>query len=374
MTLSIIIVNYKVEHYLELCLDSVFSAIASFEAEVIIVDNNSQDGSEAMVSRLFPEVRYIANKENFGFSKANNRGVESAKGEFICILNPDTVVSETTFTSCLTFARNRKKVGAIGLRLIDGSGAFLPESKRNLPTPKVSLNKMMGDGSAYYANHLDEFQTGKVDVLVGAFMFMRKAVYESVGGFDERYFMYGEDIDLSYTITQAGYTNYYLGEQSILHFKGESTIKDKKYRERFYGAMRLFYEKHLRKNVLESTMVKAGLQGAIITSGLKNSKQEEVLQSDSDSATTYYLKTDSVELLEAFAKAVAAPVLALKENSRVETGSQIVYDASTESYMNIIKRILALQGQSLTFKIIPKNSTFAIGSNTSEGKGEIIWF
>ena len=244
MELSVVILNYNVKFFLELCLKSVEQSITSIDAEIIVVDNDSSDDSCDMVKQKFPSVTLISNKENVGFAKANNQGVKIAKGEYVCILNPDTVIAEDTFIKLLEFAKTKSDIGAIGCKLIDGSGKFLPESKRNVPVVKVALQKLFGNGKNYYANHLNENETGKVDVLVGAFMFLKRDVYIKVKGFDEDYFMYGEDIDLSYKLLQSGFQNYYFGETTCIHYKGESTAKDKKYTERFYKAMKLFYKKH----------------------------------------------------------------------------------------------------------------------------------
>ena len=261
--LSIVIVNYNVAHFLELCLSSVFKAITKLDAEVIVVDNASSDTSCDMVRQRFPKAVLIANKDNVGFATANNQGVAVSQGEYVCILNPDTVVGETVFDEVYAYAKKLATqhipVGTIGVRLVDGTGNFLPECKRNLPTPKVAFNKLFGSGDAYYARDVKPDGRGKIHVLVGAFMFMTKKVYQEAGGFDEQYFMYGEDIDLSHTITQLGYENHYLGDQTVIHFKGESTAKNAVYRERFYNAMGIFYNKHLKSNFIEGGIVNFGL-------------------------------------------------------------------------------------------------------------------
>ena len=212
---------------MELCLKSVQEATTNINAEIIVVDNNSEDGSCQMVQTLFPNVNLIENKFNYGFSKGNNIGVRHAKGEYICILNPDTIIAEDTFIKLLAFAENKDNLGIVGCKLINGIGSFLPESKRNIPYVKAALLKLVGNPSCYYANHLKENETGKADVLVGAFMLMKREVYIQMSGFDEDYFMYGEDIDLSYKVKKAGYDNFYFSDTTIIHFKGESTLKDK---------------------------------------------------------------------------------------------------------------------------------------------------
>jgi GT2 family glycosyltransferase len=260
MKLSIVIVNYNVRYFLELCLRSVQAAITSIEAEIIVVDNNSSDESCKMVAELFPEIRLVSNKENVGFSKANNQGVALAQGAYVCILNPDTVVAEDTFVQLLSFADMQQNLGIVSCKLIDGAGKFLPESKRHIPTPIVAIKKILGLSKSYYASEVSENSIAKTSIFVGAFMLLSKRVYQEVGGFDERYFMYGEDIDLSYSVINAGYDNYYYGKTSIIHYKGESTLKDAVYAKRFYGAMQLFYKNYFNTNVLFDVVVNLGVK------------------------------------------------------------------------------------------------------------------
>ncbi len=260
MDLSVIIVNYNVRYFLELCLSSVFASTSLIDAEVIVVDNNSTDESCEMIKSKFPSVVLIANKENIGFSKANNIGVKKAKGRFLCILNPDTIVADDTFKKLIKFSKSKNKLGIVSCKLIDGAGNFLPESKRNIPTRSIALKKLLGSSKNYYASDLSNEEVGKVSVFVGAFMFLEKKLYVQVGGFDERYFMYGEDIDFSFSVLNAGFDNYYFGKTTIIHFKGESTLKDNNYAKRFYGAMKLFYDKYYSSNLLFDFIVRIGVE------------------------------------------------------------------------------------------------------------------
>jgi len=264
LKLSVIILNYNVQYFLELCLRSVEAAILNIDAEIIVVDNKSEDGSCQMVKTLFPNVNLIENQDNYGFSKGNNIGVLQAKGDYLCVLNPDTVVAEDTFLKLLEFSENKEKLGIVGCKLINGNGLFLPESKRNIPTVSVALKKIFGYSKHYYANHLSKNESGEVDILVGAFMLIKKNIYAKVGGFDEDYFMYGEDIDLSYKVLKAGYKNHYFSETSIIHFKGESTLKDHFYARRFYRAMQIFYKKHFKQNFLFDLFVWIGIKLAYV--------------------------------------------------------------------------------------------------------------
>lgn len=254
MNLSVIIVNYNVKLFLEQCLCSVQKAILGMEAEIIVVDNNSVDNSIEYLTPKFPAVNFIANKENTGFAKACNQGLEQAKGSYILFLNPDTIVPEDCFTKCISFFEANKEVGAIGIKMLDGSGNFLKESKRSFPSPSTSLYKLFGLAklfprskifSKYHLGYLKEDENNEVDVLAGAFMMIKKEVLDIVGGFDETFFMYGEDVDLSYRIQKAGYKNYYFADSSIIHFKGESTRKGSmNYVRMFYNAMSIFVRKH----------------------------------------------------------------------------------------------------------------------------------
>ncbi len=258
MKLSIIIVNYNVEHFLEQCLHSVRKAIKSIPSEVFVVDNSSVDGSVEMLKKKFPEVILLANEKNVGFSKANNQAIREAKGEYILLLNPDTVVQEDTFEKTIKFMDERKEAGALGVMMLDGKGNFLPESKRGLPTPSVAFFKVFGLSflfpksktfGKYHMGFLDKNKTHEADVLSGAFMLIRKSVLDKTGLLDETFFMYGEDIDLSYRITLAGFKNYYFPETRIIHYKGESTKKSSvNYVLVFYNAMAIFARKHFAKN------------------------------------------------------------------------------------------------------------------------------
>ncbi len=254
LKLSIVIVNYNVEAFLEQCLLSVFRARQDFDMEVFVVDNNSVDGSMLMVKEKFPQVIAIENKENLGFSKANNQAMRKARGEYILLLNPDTVVEEDTFQKCVDFMDAHPESGGLGVKMIDGNGNFLPESKRALPTPSVAFYKIFGLSKLfpkskrfgrYHLGHLSPDENHEVEILAGAFMMMRTSALNKVGLLDEDYFMYGEDIDLSYRITQGGYKNYYFANSSIIHYKGESTKKGSlNYVFIFYNAMIIFARKH----------------------------------------------------------------------------------------------------------------------------------
>lgn len=254
MKLSVIIVNYNVQGFLEHCLYSVRKAIKGIDAEVFVVDNNSVDGSVQMVRQKFPEVKLIENKTNYGFSYANNQAISISKAEYILLLNPDTVVEEDTFYKVIAFMDTHLDAGGLGVKMLDGKGKFLPESKRSLPTPEVAFYKIFGFSTLfpnskrfgkYHLSYLDKDKTHEVEILSGAFMMIRKSVLDKIGLLDETFFMYGEDIDISYRIIKAGYKNYYFADTRIIHYKGESTKKSSvNYVIVFYKAMVIFAKKH----------------------------------------------------------------------------------------------------------------------------------
>lgn len=369
MELSVVILNYNVRYFLEQCIRSVQKAIESMDAEIIVIDNNSPDNSAEMMKTVFPDIHFIQNKENVGFSKANNQAVKVAKGRYICILNPDTAVSEDTFTTALEYYKKTPGIGALGVRLMDGTGNFLPESKRNLPTPMSSFLKLFGMGGKYYAENLDEYDNGEVDILVGAFMLIERKIYEEVGGFDEDYFMYGEDIDLSYKIIKAGYKNHYFGRTTVLHYKGESTKRDENYYNRFYGAMQIFYRKHFKRNMILEIMVSAGVHLA----KWKNKKFQKSKTSSSLSIANYFVESNDGGLIKRIGKKLKVDLVNLPENSSV-SNALIIFDSGRISYKTIFEKMSSLRNQSNRFRIRPPHTDFILGSDQSDEKGEVLTF
>lgn len=258
MKLSVIIVNYNVSAFLEQALASALKAMRGIEGEIFVVDNHSVDNSVAMVKAKFPQVKLIENQDNVGFAKANNQAIRISSGEYVLLLNPDTLVEEDTFSKCIDFMDRTPDCGGLGVKMVDGQGRFLPESKRGIPYPKASFYKLFGLSKlfpksqkfgAYHATYIGEDETHEVEVLAGAYMMMRRSVLDEVGLLDEDYFMYGEDIDLSYRILKGGYKNYYFPETRIIHYKGESTKKGSlNYVYIFYKAMQIFAKKHFSAN------------------------------------------------------------------------------------------------------------------------------
>ena len=388
MQLSVIILNYNVRYFLEICVLSVQNALLQIDGEIIVVDNNSQDGSCEMMKQRFPNVTLIQNNDNIGFPKGNNIGVAHAKGEYICILNPDTVVAEDTFSKIVAFAKGQKKLGIIGCKLIDGAGKFLPESKRGVPTPWVAFTKIVGLYKLfpksklfgkYYAGHLAENQTGKVDILVGAFMVMKRELYLEVGGFDENCFMYSDDIDLSYVVAKAGKDNYYFHDTTIIHYKGESTIKDGTYMKRFQEAMNFFYSKHFSTDGLQSLFFTFFMKmGIVFFSFIKKFQGQpkfkiapihfELYSSSAEMAT---------KLTAVLQKKVAYHDLKTEKEvisylNKCAVGAEVVLDNEFISFKECIAVLESAVNRGFTFKIRPKNANFLIGSNNSNERGEVI--
>ena len=271
MKLSVIIVNYKVKHYLEQCLRSVAEASRGIAVEVIVVDNASGDGSVEYLRKRFPDVTIIASEENLGFARANNLAIRNSRGQYVLLLNPDTIVAEETFRDFITFIDSTPDAGGCGAYMLHTDGSFAPESRRGLPTPFVAFCKMSGLASLfpksrtfgrYYMRYLNENEVNRIEIMSGAFMFLRRDALDKAGLLDEDFFMYGEDIDLSYRILKAGYNNYFLPSR-ILHYKGESTVKSSyRYVHTFYRAMELFFNKHYAHySILLSLPIKLAIWG-----------------------------------------------------------------------------------------------------------------
>ncbi len=257
MLLSVVIVNYNVRSFLEQCLDSLVQSrglVFGNDFEIFVVDNRSVDDSADMVRSRFPEVKLIVNEENLGFAKANNQAIRLSSGKYVLLLNPDTLVEADTLKKCLDFMESVPDAGGLGVKMMDGQGRYLKESKRGITTPSTSFYKISGlcrlfprskRFAAYYMGHLSEDETNSVEILSGAFMMLRRETLDKVGLLDETFFMYGEDIDLSYRILLGGYKNYYFPRTRIIHYKGESTKKGSlNYVLVFYKAMEIFAEKY----------------------------------------------------------------------------------------------------------------------------------
>lgn len=342
MKLSIIIVNYNVKYFLEQCLLSIEASNFPFTYETIIVDNNSSDNSFEYLTPRFPNIKFIQNLDNPGFAKANNQAINLATGEYILILNPDTVLGENVLKEVCSFMDKKPYVGAVGVKMINGYGDFLPESKRGFPTPWASFCKIFGLSKffpnskifgKYHLKYLDENKEHEIDVLAGAFIMARRKALDKSGLFDEDFFMYGEDIDLSYRITKAGYKNYYL-PQRIIHYKGESTKKDMKYVKIFYEAMYIFFKKHYpHYGKIYSFLITSGIYARAGISSIKS-------------------------LFTTFLHIKGKPT----------TKKTILFDHSILSYEEIIKKMDINKDKDVDYHIFSPKSGMIIGSHYAEEK------
>lgn len=370
MDISVIIVNYNVKHFLEQCLCSLEKALDSLTAEIIVVDNFSGDGSVEFIQKNFPTVKIIRNLNNEGFGKANNKGLEISKGKYILFLNPDTILSENSIRNSISFLQAHPNGGALGIRMIDGSGKYLPESKRGFPTPWVSLCKMTGLTrifpkssffARYYMGHLSSDSNHEVEALAGAFMLIRKEVLDKTGGFDEQFFMYAEDIDLSYRIREAGYKNYYFADSSIIHFKGESTSKDSLYIKNFYKAMNQFVDKHYKKrSAFGAGFLHLAIKFRAWLAGITQSSQKST-HPQKQVPTRFYLKGDPLEITKAgavFQQSSDAPNIILC------IGSHYTYtEAIAEMEHQQERKFFFIHGQ---------QSRSAVGSDSSNRQGLVL--
>ena len=376
MKLSVVILNYNVKYFIDVCLQSVLAATQDLDAEVILVDNASVDGSVDWIAQQFPQVKQINNNENIGFPKGNNIGVAQAKGEFLCILNPDTIVAEDTFIDAISFMEKNKQVAIMGPKLIDGSGRFLKESKRGIPTPSVAFSKVLGLYKIapklfgkYYNLRLSKNKPGPTDVLVGAFMFMRTEHYRELNGFDEACFMYSDDIDLSYRSLQLGKQNYYNANITAIHFKGESTPKDFAYQLMFREAMNYFYTKHFHVSNLVKIWVKVATNVFSFLKRLRGSQST----TRSHQPRRYWLVSDELDLEIGVNKNILFTHTATMEGvlAHKNTQTEIIFDPQTISFKSCIA-FMSQYGKSFTYKFLNSDKSHAVGSISSNAKGEVL--
>ncbi|MCF6296915.1 MAG: glycosyltransferase family 2 protein [Flavobacteriaceae bacterium] len=372
MKLSVIIVNYNVQYFLEQCILSLQNASKNITVEIIVVDNNSTDGSCAMLRQKFPKVQLISNVKNVGFSKANNQGVDQAVGAYILILNPDTVIAEDTLEKTLNFVEKQNNLGALGVKFIDGTGNFLPETKRNIPTVRVASRKILGNSKRYYANHISENEIASVEILTGAFMLMKRHVYIKIGGFDEDYFMYGEDIDLCYKLLNKGYQNYYYGETTIIHYKGESTTKNTSYLKHFYGAMQIFYKKHFKTNSFDKFFSNLIYKILVLSKPLKKNPQniEAPLQYNLLLIGENEDLFEKIKQKSKFKKSEISKVI----SENISEFDLVIFDNSMISNKEIIEYFKNKKFQNSLKRIIPRDASFYLGSDFSTSKGKVSHF
>lgn len=404
LQLSIVIVNYRVKYFLEQCLFSVQKACIGLDAEIIVVDNHSSDGSREYLEPKFPTIKFKWLSENIGFGRANNSVTNDLRGEYVLYLNPDTLVPEDCFSKCLHFCETTGNCGALGVRMIDGSGRFLKESKRSIPSLRSSFFKMSGLASvfprsksfaSYYAGNLPENETSKVDVIAGAFMMVKKEVLLKTGGFDEAFFMYAEDVDLSFRIQKEGYHNYYFPSVSIIHFKGESTQKlSPSYNRHFYGAMRLFIKKHHPAPTFHRRLMLLSVNAGLMLAEMKRRLQKASAQPN---RTSTHLNTAVVgsqpefNALLQLLKFAASPLMLLgrigfaKNDTEAKIGQlqqmnetvrnkkigQLIFCEGTLSFSEIIKEIQQVK-KGISFMFHAAGSSSVVGSNEKNERGVFI--
>lgn len=368
-------------------------ALEGIPGEIIVVDNASTDGSMDYLPPLFPGVRFTANTANAGFSTANNQGWRMAKGEYVLFLNPDTLLPEDCLRQSLSVMEQDPQTGALGIRMVDGSGQYLPESKRGFPGPWTSFYKLSGlirlfpsspVFARYYLGHLSPLQNQEADVLAGAYTLVRKSVLEATGGFDERFFMYGEDVDLSYRIRRLGYKNRYFADCTIIHFKGESTRKDARYVILFYKAMALFVEKHYgRKARWYTFLLQAAIRARATLSFAgrllrpsatkKTSRSLPLLIVGAPGAieeARSILEKNNYPAASVHTAAPGEPLLPLIESYRIE---EIIFCAGPASWKDIIRGLQELP-PGIFARFHAAGSHSLVGSHTKNTGGEALGY
>lgn len=394
--------NYNVQYFVEQCLYAVIKATKNIKAEIIVVDNNSTDKSQAYLPTIFSSVQFIWNKENIGFGRANNLALTYATGDYILYLNPDTIVAEDSIEKCIQFFKKHEDCGALGVRMIDGSGVYLRESKRSFPSLSNSFYKIIGLSSlfpkspkfsGYYAGHLSEHKNNIVDVLAGAFMMLDKKMTEDTKGFDEDFFMYGEDIDLSKRINLAGKKNYYFAETIILHFKGESTKKlTHNYIRQFYGAMKLYVKKHFVGNQFMLALTNLGIQAtqwkAVLTMLLNKALPNK--KKDSSPFITAIIATQNVfdELLDLIKYSTQPFVIVSRLDPTVLSSTEIINEVKQLQKQQFLKQIIfcgatisnveslhimQALGPKINYLFHQENSNSIVGSRYKDENGIIIF-
>lgn len=377
---------------MEQCLCSVRKAIKGLRAEIIVIDNASSDGSLEYLLSLFPEITFIDNPTNMGFAKGNNQGLKQAKGKYILFLNPDTILSENCLRHCLNFLGSNIHLGACGVMMLDGSGRFLPESKRAFPSLQTSFFKLSGltrlfphsrRFARYYLGNTSENKDQQVDVLSGAFFMVKKEVLKKTGSFDEQFFMYGEDIDLSYRIQQAGYKNYYLAVAKIIHFKGESTKKGSlNYVKLFYSAMSKFVKKHYKKS--STARVAAFIQFSIwFSAGLTAIRN--IMSSGVSGTGKSILKTMVIGSEQETDRAISIinrlhpqrniikyqPATGWQNEVVLQMPDEIIFCEGELSYQQIIDSMIELPA-GISIKIHSRASGSIVGSSSKNTSGNVI--
>ena len=375
LKLSVIIVNYNVKYYLDQCIRSVLRAFEEMNtpAEIIVVDNHSADGSvdyleQRYPQKLYPMVRFVRSAHNLGFARANNIAIRQSRGEYVLLLNPDTIVGEDALKASVDFMDVHEDAGAVGVRMLGAQGRRAMESRRGLPTPMVSFFKMLGFCNRwpyhrlfgkYYMGYLPLDEPCQIEVVSGAYCMLRRKALDEVGLLDEDFFMYGEDIDLSYRVLKGGYHNYYL-PVDILHYKGESTQKSSfRYVHVFYEAMLIFFRKHYSgMTFLLSLPIKTAIYAKALMAlmGMLSDRMRKSLGFFAPSAegAQHYVFVGSLEMQDACRDIARRLGLdaefhdsEVQEDKSEATWSEkndnvLVLDADSMSYADMLKRMSRL--------------------------------
>lgn len=359
MKLSVIIVNYNVKYYAAQCLRSVRRAVESLDAEVFVVDNHSKDGSCDYLRRNFPWVSLIESNHNLGFARGNNIAIRRSRGEYVLLLNPDTIVGEDVLRRAVEFMDAHPAAGSAGVMMHNADGSVAPESRRALPSPLVAMKKMLGNNSHYYMSHLPWDSPQRIEIVSGAFCMMRRSALDAIGLLDEDFFMYGEDIDISYRMLKNGYENWYL-PLSIVHYKGESTHKSSfRYVHVFYNAMLIFFRKHYSSlSRLIALPVKTAIYMQALLVLLRMLPQMAMRQIGigfgSRSENAFYIYTGSSEMQEAcvaISRKRALDYCCCDDiggyDFRKNVTNVVVFDTDMFSYAEIIDRMRQLAGRNV---------------------------
>ena len=390
MVLSVIIVNYNVKYYLEQCLESVRRASRGMQVEVFVVDNLSTDGSIAYLKERYPEVIYIENRDNVGFARANNQAIRQSTGRYVLLLNPDTIVAEHTFTDFVRFMDAHPEAGGAGAYMLRTDGTFALESRRGLPTPFVAFCKMSGLASLmpksrvfgrYYMRYLDENEANEIEIISGAFMWLRREALDKAGLLDEDFFMYGEDIDLSYRIVKSGYKNYFLPSR-MLHYKGESTEKSSyRYVYTFYQAMQLFFNKHYSHySFLVSLPISCAIWARSVMAYIGNQFRHRKIEVRTPAINM--LVVGSAPMLDAVralldkhhpggrhhyieGDSASLPQGHLAYEGDLSAYDMVVYDANDYSYATMLQLLAATPGNTLRL------ATYSVGSQVLITEGDV---
>lgn len=363
MDVSVIIVSYNCKNFLDICIDSVLSSFSNISGEIIIIDNNSTDGTKKFLNKYKDSIILIQNNTNLGFARANNIGSANAKGKFLFFLNPDTIIGEDLIENYISFYTTKKNIGLLSCRMVDGRGNFLAESKRNTPTKSIALKKIFNLKTGYYSE-LDKYEFGKVDVLCGANIFVQKNKFNELGKFNEKYFMYGEDIELSVKSKLKGYDNYYLGKNSIIHFKGESNNDYFKHIKIFYEAIYI-YQKNMGSsshflNMFTNVFLKFVILFKLISTPKKSTPN------NIDFENIYLFSDKNYQtIIDRFPK-----LKSIMKIEEIKHSSYVILDPNYLSYQEIIDLIQNHKSQ--IFYFLSKDLSFLINSPNKEFQGNII--